>query len=115
MIFEIEESEGAVAIARVNGRVDTVTAPELSAAAIAAIDGGHASLVLDLSQVEYVSSAGLKAFLTVAKHADAQGGAMALCGLQEPVERVFRMAGFDAFLELCATREEAARRAAPRD
>jgi len=115
MTFEIEELEGQVAVARVSGRLDTLTAPDFSAQALAAIDAGHTRLVFDLSQVEYVSSAGLKAFLAAAKHADAQGGAVALCALQEPVERVFRVAGFDAFLDLCTSSDEAARQVEPQD
>jgi anti-anti-sigma factor len=115
MTFEIEELEGPLAVAKVSGRLDTLTAPDFSEQALAAIDAGHTRLVFDLSQVEYVSSAGLKAFLTAAKHADARGGAVALCALREPVERVFRVAGFDAFLDLCATSEEAAERTAPQD
>jgi len=107
MIFEIDEGGGAVAFVRVGGRLDTLTAPEFTEQALALVDGGRTRVVFDLSAVEYVSSAGLKAFLATAKHAGAQGGAVALCSLQEPVERIFLIAGFDAFLRLCPDRDAA--------
>lgn len=88
------ETRGAVAIHRISGRIDTATGPEAERTLTAEVkQGGRA--VLDLRDVSYVSSAGLRVVLLAAKLARAQGGAVALFGLQPTVREVFAISGFD--------------------
>ncbi len=99
--------QGSAAVIAVEGRVDTVTAPDLEERILEWVDQGESHLVLDLSDVEYVSSAGLRALLVIAKTAKSCGGGLACCRLQDMVKRVFEVSGFTAVIPVYATLEEA--------
>jgi anti-anti-sigma factor len=74
------------------GRVDSTTAAALDDALRPASD--ERRLIVDLSGVEYMSSAGLRVLLVVAKRTRASAGQLVLCGLTDPVRQVFELAGF---------------------
>lgn len=74
------------------GRLDTVTAPQLDAELKAHI-GGVEKLSLDFSKVEYISSAGLRVLLGAQKVMNKQGE-MTLTGVNETVMEVFEITGF---------------------
>lgn len=105
MEVEVTRAEVTVVVA-VDGRVDAYTAPELEASIQAAL-GDRDALVIDLSATDYISSAGLRVLITLAKRARAGELRMCLCGLQEPVREVFDIAGFTVLFDLAATRDEA--------
>lgn len=76
------------------GRIDSNTSGDFERALLS--KGTEPRLVVDLSGVEYVSSAGLRVFLMLAKKVKATGGKLALCGLPPSVKQVFDLAGFTA-------------------
>jgi len=77
------------------GRIDTVTAPELAAAI--ELDGVK-ELEFDLSEVDYISSAGLRIFLGSQQKMTGAGGKMVLSGVKPIVRDIFDIVGFsDAF------------------
>ena len=81
----------------VNGRVDTVTAPELEAG----LKFGDATcVVLDLANVPYMSSAGLRLLLTAHKTMLAKGGELQIANVQESVREVLDITGFSDILTL---------------
>lgn len=80
------------------GRLDTVTAPQLNAE-IEAIDKTVQELILDFAQIEYVSSAGLRAVLCGQKKMAAQGS-MKLVHVAEAVQEVFDLTGFSDILTI---------------
>ena len=89
---------GTNAVLKVVGRLDTTTAPELEAT----IDGcvaGIKELVLDCSELEYVSSAGLRVILKAQKLMNAQG-AMKLTHVNETIMEVFDITGFADILTI---------------
>ena len=86
------ERENGKALMKLEGRLDTTTAPELEKA----INGEGdelKDLVLDFNGVDYISSAGLRVLLTAQKKMNAQGN-MELRGVSEAVMDVFEMTGF---------------------
>ena len=88
------EQHGGAVIHRVSGRIDTGTAADAERKLTAEVrQGGR--VAMDMSQVAYVSSAGLRVVLMAAKLAKANRGAVSLFGLQAPVREVFTMSGFD--------------------
>ena len=89
---------GAAAVLKIIGRLDTTTAPELEVT----IDGcaaGINALELDCSALEYVSSAGLRVILKAQKLMNAQG-TMKLTHVNETIMEVFDITGFADILTI---------------
>ena len=86
------EKENGVTLVKIEGRLDTTTAPELEKAIN---NEGEAlkSLVLDFKGVDYISSAGLRVLLTAQKKMNVQGS-MELTNVSEAVMDIFEMTGF---------------------
>ena len=91
MNINVEKANG-VTILKIEGRLDTATAPELEKAIN---DEGDAlkTLVLDFKGIDYISSAGLRVLLTAQKKMNAQGS-MELINVSEAVMDIFEMTGF---------------------
>lgn len=81
------------------GRLDTTTAPDLESD-IKNLDGGTSHLVLDLSQLVYISSAGLRVVLAAQKQMTTKGGSLTLTGVQPAVLEVFEVTGFTDILTI---------------
>ena len=94
-----EEARGNVCLLTVSGRLDSSSAASLEAVLPARIQT-HERVLLDLSGVAYVSSAGLRVFLIGAKAARAAGHRLALAGLSDSVREVFDISGFTALFTL---------------
>ena len=94
---QMMQRDGSTLTFQLSGRIDTQTAPELQAAIEGALDG-VTDLVLDFTDVNYISSAGLRTVLTAQNWMDAKGGTMVLRGCCKNVLSVFKVTGFDSFL-----------------
>jgi stage II sporulation protein AA (anti-sigma F factor antagonist) len=84
-------------IVSLDGKIDGATAPELEAELIGWLDQGETALILDLREVFYVSSAGLRVVLLAAKRLRS-GGRLAIAEVQSEVKEIFDLAGFDTLL-----------------
>lgn len=98
---------GNVLVAEIEGRIDGVTAREFEDAVTSAIPDGGSPLVCDLSSVSYVSSAGLRSILVIAKRLSKADASFSICGLSGSVAEVFRVSGFDKIIKAHASREDA--------
>ena len=83
---------------KLEGRLDTVTAPELEAELGDKLDGVR-ELTLDMAQLQYISSAGLRVLLAAQKRMNRQG-LMRLTGVGEVVMEVFEVTGFADILTI---------------
>ena len=91
------KSEGDRLTIAVSGRVDTVTAPELEAG----LKFGDAKcVVLDLANVPYMSSSGLRLLLTAHKAMLGKGGELQIANVQPTVREVLDITGFSDILNL---------------
>ncbi|MBO0801379.1 MAG: STAS domain-containing protein [Blastocatellia bacterium] len=99
--------DGSLIQFQVAGRIDASTSPNLEHAVNAAIDGGGQRVIFDMSKVDYISSAGLRAILLAAKKAKAAGGGAAVFGLQAGVEEVFTVAGFGKIVPIATSDADA--------
>ena len=90
--------EGTTLKVAVNGRVDTTTAPELEADLKPAL-AGITELILDFSELNYISSAGLRVLLTLQKTMNVQGK-MKITGVNEVVFEIFEVTGFSDILTI---------------
>ena len=80
------------------GRLDTMTAPELEAELNADL-GNAESLTLDFSKLDYISSAGLRVLMSAHKAMSAKGG-MKVTNVNEIVQEVFEVTGFADILTI---------------
>jgi anti-anti-sigma factor len=88
-------------IITVTGRMDAVTAPEFETRVLDWIHAGETHLIVDLGGLEYISSAGLRSILTIAKNLKTQQGQMVLCALRNTVKEVFEISGFSTIIPVC--------------
>lgn len=91
MIINKIENGTSITIA-LKGRLDTTTAPQLEGELNASL-GGKDTLIFDLKELEYVSSAGLRLFLTAQKTMNKQGK-MIVKNVNDTVNEVFEVTGF---------------------
>jgi anti-anti-sigma factor len=101
--------EGSATVVSVKGRIDAVTASEFEKGLSALMAGGDCMLVLDFKGLEYISSAGLRSILSIAKQLKTKEGKMLFAGLQGPVKDVFKISGFGSIFKIYDTEEEALR------
>jgi anti-anti-sigma factor len=102
---------GSALVASVRGRVDTVTAPAFEKALGEElgrdVNQGEKSLVFDLSGLDYISSAGLRVFLSAAKILKTKGGEIRLAATRGSVNKVFQISGFFALFKNFDTKDAA--------
>ena len=100
------KDDGVVVVHPV-GEVDNRSAPELEAQLRKLVDQGRSRVVLDLSDVTYVNSAGIGVVAMSAKLARAAGGDVALAGLQGRVRRAFELVGLDRLVTITDSPQDA--------
>ncbi|MBO5581191.1 MAG: STAS domain-containing protein [Bacteroidales bacterium] len=95
----ITESKETTTV-RFVGRLDTPAASEVTQAVQPLLDKADGTIVLDCSEMTYISSSGLRIFLTIRKAAAAQGGKIIIQGLSNEIRQVFMMTGFLQLFEI---------------
>lgn len=107
---DIEVAEARVAGALVllpAGRLDSANARSFEALVMERIGGGERRLVVDFSQLDFISSSGLRVLLIAAKALQADAGKLVLCCMKNHIEDVLRISGFDRIIAIKASRAEA--------
>lgn len=99
--------EGDVTVCLLEGRIDTEAAAELDQTLLATVSADKYNMVVDMSGVEYISSAGLRVLASVLVKCREEGGDMKLAALNERVTRVFNIIGFDLLMSLHGTTDAA--------
>jgi len=94
----------ALQLASVGGRVDSANAASFEKELLGLFDTPPTRILLDLSALDYISSAGLRVVLMAAKRAKQTQGRLVLCGMQPHVREVFEISGFVKILEIVADR-----------
>ena len=89
------------------GRLDAAHTPQLEQMLREALGGNPPALIVDLAQVTYLSSSGLRVLLVAAKRLRQSGGHLLLCCPQPAVARILRLTGFVEILPVYPTREAA--------
>jgi anti-sigma B factor antagonist len=92
-----------VCILTLIGSIDAFTAPKLTEMIENQISSGNIKLVADLTDVDYTSSAGLRALLGGIKSTRSRGGDLRLVAVQPDVLKVLNMSGFTSILQLFDT------------
>lgn len=106
MEFNQTQHDNALVVA-ITGRLDAVTAPELDVQCAQWLKADQTKVVVDLSGLEYISSAGLRSILSAAKQLKTAGGGIAFCGLSGMVLEVFSVSGFTGLFPVHGSMDEA--------
>ena len=88
--IQIQNKPGPVTI-KLNGSLDTATAPELEQKLAPVLAGPNKELVFDLAGLKFISSAGLRAFATARKALRERGGQVSFVHLQPQIQEVFEI------------------------
>ena len=99
--------EQAVTVVSVSESVDALTAAELTSTISNVIVEGRASLVVDLSSVEFMSSAGLRTLLGAVKESRSAGGDLRIVSSNPGVNKVLKMSGFHNIAKVFESQAEA--------
>lgn len=105
MQIGVEHKNGFI-VATIAGKIDATTSPEFEDRMMNLIDDGAKYIILDLGEVPYLSSAGLRILILLAKHLYGTGQ-LALCNVRETVDEIISMAGFKNYMLFFSTREDA--------
>lgn len=106
MDISVQQSD-QMNIVSIAGSIDALTADQVTSRLTELISSVKKHLVLDLSKVEFMSSAGLRAILGALKETRRQGGDLYLAGAQAGVDRVLKMSGFSKILKTYDSVDEA--------
>lgn len=90
-----------------NGRVDQLVTPKLEATLTDLNQAGHNRLLIDFTAVHYINSGGLRCLITAWRRARRHGGDVVLYGLNNRLQDLFKMVGFDKVFHIYPTREMA--------
>ena len=96
-----------ITLMEVSGRIDSFNANELGDALTGEIDGGNIQIVLDLGNVEFMSSAGLRELVNSLKRTKRAGGDLRLAQPSDRVREVLEMSGLDTVLRIYASHTDA--------
>jgi anti-sigma B factor antagonist len=91
-----------ISVAELAGEIDAKTAPSVTQTILPLLDSGSKILV-DLTNVPYMSSAGLRALLTLYRQTMAKDGKLVLVGLSEEIRDTMSITGFLDFFTTCET------------
>ncbi|WP_029009199.1 STAS domain-containing protein [Azospirillum halopraeferens] len=95
-----EETRNGILVLKPAGRVDSGTAGAFETRLVQAVNAGQASVVVDMAQLAYISSAGLRALLVAAKRARPAGSRIVLAAMSASIREVFDMSGFTSLFEI---------------
>ena len=106
MQIDLSTQDG-ITILKVNGRMDATTVNEFTEECQKHIKNGSGRFIVELSGLEYISSAGLRGILTIGKSCKAAKATLAFCAMQAMVADMFKLSGFTSILTVYATLDEA--------
>ncbi len=100
-------TQNDVILVALTGNLDSNTSPQAQQALDGILASGGRKMVVDFTTLDYISSAGLRVLLGMAKRLSGAGGALHLFGLNETVQEVFDISGFSTILAVFATEADA--------
>jgi len=101
-----KERFGNFAVLKINGRIDTVNSSALEAEVNQLFYMGEKNLIFNCSEMDYISSSGLRVFLVAQKKAISINGKLYLSNMQPAIQEIFRISGFSNLFRIFETQEE---------
>jgi anti-anti-sigma factor len=106
MKTEVQQESNSTVI-KVTGSVDALTAADLSRVLTNQVSEGHVNLVVDLTGVEFMSSAGLRTLLGAVKESRSNGGDLRIASTNPGIDKVLKMSGFHNIAKVFPSQAEA--------
>jgi anti-anti-sigma factor len=98
---------GEVSVLDFTGNLDTNSSPAAESEVNRLLETGCDQIVFNFSELNFISSSGLRILLSTAKKLKISGGKMVVCSLNDVVQEVFDISGFASILSLASNEEEA--------
>lgn len=95
-----QQNKDGIICLKIDGRLDADSAPEAETAVKDIIQAGSLRLLFDLSEMDYISSAGLRVILMAVKALRAKQGKVVLCGLTPYVKEIFDVSNFSSIIPI---------------
>jgi anti-sigma B factor antagonist len=105
----IEKNTGKCVIIGIKGRLDTINYNILEKRLTELLDQNVSKILVNCSQMDYVSSSGLRILLMALKRITMVKGKFVLCSLQENIREIFEISGFTTIFEIYPSEEDALR------
>lgn len=102
-----ETKKGPAVVIEIIGRLDTTNYSELEKVTMKHIDEGNLNILVDCSDMDYVSSSGLRIFLMALKKINALKGKFYLCSLQPNILEIFEISGFTSIFSIYEDQQKA--------
>ncbi len=99
-----EDLSESISLVGLSGRLDQTVTPKVETALLKELEEGNGQLIVDMTEVSYVNSGGLRCLLTAWRKANEHEGRIVLCSLTDRVKDVFEIVGFDKVFEIYETR-----------
>lgn len=106
------ESVGPATVVDLFGRLDSANAAAVEAELLSRLSAAAGGVAIDLARLDYISSAGLRIILVVAKRMKQGGRPLVLTGFQPNIRDVFEISGFLSILDVAPSRADAVKRVA---
>ena len=94
------QREGSILVINAQGRIDGSNAADFLSSVEGVIDQNDSGIVLDFTNLAYISSAGLRIILLIAKDLRQRSVGFSLCSLSSSVSKIFLISGFDQIISL---------------
>lgn len=101
------EKSGDVLVVHLGGALNSANSGQVEAEILGQIERGANKVLLNLTSLEYISSAGLRIVLVVTKRLTQSAGRLVLCGIRDSTREVFEITGFDKIMTVEETPEDA--------
>ena len=102
MAVDVVSSNGPVLLLQVRGRINVLTADAFEVQVRRAVAASDRDVIMDASQVTYLSSAGLRVFLQIWQELSREDRTLHVCALRPYIQQVFEIVGFDQIITIQA-------------
>ena len=102
----IEERHDEMLILKLSGRLDSTTSSILEEKIVQAFEAGTTKIILNLKNIEYISSAGLRVFKKI-RAAQGPNDTIILCSVADYIQEFIELSGVDIYLPIVPTKDDA--------
>ncbi|MCP4181609.1 MAG: STAS domain-containing protein [bacterium] len=102
-----QESKNGIHCLKIEGRLDAASAADAEKTISEVITSGADKIVINLEELRYISSAGLRTLLVAAKEIKSKNGKIVICSMIESVKKIFDISGFTSIFDIEDTEAKA--------